>query len=382
LIDALVVGSSFVEAHQAFFESRARNVEISAVRADSDRLRVRIDGSSIVFKIRLCAGQHHRPAIVARRLCNCLGVEVDKLLLALIAQRVERGLGDQRVVFGEIVDEFDVLIDRAGVVVHARKRGDEAAAQGGDLRLARVGGKRRVAEERDLIEIELFEALVVASLRVGVGHGGEVLAAIRRVLQQSGEQIARLLELFRVGLLARGFIGELRAERRIGVLCGLQQHGNGLRLHLHAPVEIDGGAHDAENLGIIVVERFDVFLGRDEILAALVEANQLIAKLQARDRVGGQRGLLFERVLADMFERFLLRQRFDVLSLLDGGGGIGDGVEERRYLLLAILRLKNFHAQIDCGHGWIRERSQLGGTLVDQVAELRPARQFEQTKFS
>ena len=380
-IDAFVVGGSFVEAHQAFFEPGALHIEIGAVGSDRDRLRIGIDGGRIVLQIRLCASQHHRPAIIAWRLGNGLGVEVDQLLLALVTQRVERGLGDQRVVFRKVIDEFDVLIDRTRIVIQSRQRGDEATAQSDDLRLTRVGGKRRIAKEHDLVEIELLQTLVVARLRVGVGQGGEVRAIVGRIFQQSGQQVARRLELFRVGFLARGFIAELRAEGGIGILRGLQQHRDGLRLHLHAPVEIDCRAHDSESLRIVVVERLDILLGRGEILAALVKADQLIAKLQAGDRIGGQRGLLFERVLANGLERLLLRQDFDIFSLLDRSSAIGDRVEERGHLLFAILRLKNLHLQIYRGHGRIRERPQLRRALVNQVAEFRPARQFEQTKF-
>ncbi len=133
-------------------------------------------------------------------------------------------------------------------------------------------GKRCVAEERDLAEIELLEPFIVASLRVGVGHRGKILAVVGRVFQQSGKQVARLLELFRVGFLTCSFVRELFTEVRIRVLRGLQQHGDGLRLHFHTPVEIDSGAHDSENLWIVVVERLDVLLRCGEILTALVEA--------------------------------------------------------------------------------------------------------------
>ena len=196
------------------------------------------------------------------------------MLLPLVAQRIQSGFGDQRVIFRKVVDQFDVLIHRARIVVHARERGDQAAAQGSNLRFARIGRKRRIAESGDLVEIELLQPLVVARLRVRVGHSGEIFAVVGSVFQQSGKQVARLLKLFCVGRFARGFIGELRAQRGIGIFRGLQQHGNRLRLHLHAPVEIDGGAHHAENLRILAVERFDILLGSGEILAALVELDQ------------------------------------------------------------------------------------------------------------
>ena len=111
-----------------------------------------------------------------------------------------------------------------------------------------------------------------------------------------------MLELFRVGLFAGSLVGELSAESGIGILRGLQQNVDCLLLHLHAPVEVDGGADDAEDLGIFAVEHFDILLGFGEVFTAFVEANQGVAKLQASDRVGGERGLLFDGVLADGFE--------------------------------------------------------------------------------
>ena len=79
-------------------------------------------------------------------------------------------------------------------------------------------------------------------------------------------------KLFRLGFLSCSFVSELLTQVRIRVFRGLQQYADGLRLHFHAPVEIDGGAHDAENLWIVAIQRLDVLLRCSEILTALVEA--------------------------------------------------------------------------------------------------------------
>jgi len=53
LINMFVVGSSFVKAHQAFFEPRARRVEVGTVGSKRNRLGIGVDGSRIVLQVRL-----------------------------------------------------------------------------------------------------------------------------------------------------------------------------------------------------------------------------------------------------------------------------------------------------------------------------------------
>ena len=132
-------------------------------------------------------------------------------MLALVAKCVQRGLGDERVVFRKIIDELDVLVDRAGVVLHTSKRGDQATAQNGDLGFARIRRKWCIVEERDFVEIEFPQALIVARLRVSIRHGRKVFGVVRRIFQKLGEQIARLLILFRTSRFAGCLICELLA---------------------------------------------------------------------------------------------------------------------------------------------------------------------------
>ncbi len=62
----LVVGDSFVEAHQTFFEPGTRGVEIDAIRPNGNGLGVGLNRSPIVLEIGLDPGQHHGPVVVAR----------------------------------------------------------------------------------------------------------------------------------------------------------------------------------------------------------------------------------------------------------------------------------------------------------------------------
>src|ERR1019366_6861083 len=139
-------------------------------------------------------------------------------------------------------------------------------------------------------------------------------------------------------------------------------------------------------LRIVAVERFDILLGRLEILATFVQANQRIANLQARYRIRRECGLPLQRVLANGFERFLLRQVFDVFGLFDGGCAVCDRVEEGLHFRLAVLRFQNLYAQIDRTkigrrHRGVGRRDDFGSALIDQVAELRAARKCEQPEF-
>jgi len=195
-------------------------------------------------------------------------------LLPLVTQRIQSRLRDQSVILGKVVDELNILINRACIVIHASECGNQAASQSGNLRLSGIGRKRSATEERDLFQIELFEAVVVTRFCIGVRHRGEIFAVIRRILQQAGEQLSGLLELFRTGRLTRSFVAELRAQPRVRILCGLQKHRNRLGLHLHAPVEVNRRTNNTENPGILAIERLDIFLRGCEIFAALVEPDQ------------------------------------------------------------------------------------------------------------
>src|ERR1035441_9707662 len=103
------------------------------------------------------------------------------MLLALVAEREQRGLADERVVFRKIVDQLDVLVDRARVVLHAGESGDQPTTQGSNLGFAHIRRKGRIAEERNFVEVELLETMVVARLSVGIGHGSEGFSIIRRI---------------------------------------------------------------------------------------------------------------------------------------------------------------------------------------------------------
>ena len=112
--------------------------------------------------------------------------------------------------------------------------------------------------------------MVVARLGVSISHGSEELGIVRRIFQQLGEQIARLLELLCLGRFAGSLIGELLAQIGIGFFCRLQQNGNRLRIILGAPIKVDGRADHSENLGILPIKRGDILLGRCEVLPPFV----------------------------------------------------------------------------------------------------------------
>ena len=91
------------------------------------------------------------------------------------------------------------------------------------------------------------------------------------------EDFPRLREEVRLGRFARSLKSELLAKLVVGVLGSLLEHGNRLRIQLHAPVEVRRGTHHAEYLRIIVVERLHISLRGGEILAALVQTGECVA---------------------------------------------------------------------------------------------------------
>ena len=70
-------------------------------------------------------------------------------------------------------------------------------------------------------------------------------------------------------------------------------------------------------------------------------------------------------MLADSFERFLLRELLDVFSLLNCACAADHGVQERFQLRLAVLRFENLDAQVHGCHGWIISSGNLGGALIN-----------------
>jgi len=95
--------------------------------------------------------------------------------------------------------------------------------------------------------------------------------------------------------------------------------------------------------------------------SALRIADHGVAKLEASHRVGGERSLPFERVLANGFERFLFRQILDVLRFLNRGCAGGDRVEEPFHFRLAVLSFQHLHSQQHGRHGWVWRCGDFGG---------------------
>ena len=141
-IQTFIIRGRVVEAHQAVLKLCAPNEEVRAVRANGDGFAVGRNRRRIIFEVGLNTSQNHRPAEITRRGSDSLRVEVHKLLLALVTLCVQRGFSHQSLVLWKIVDQFDVLIDGARVVLHARKRRNQTPAQAGDLRFARLCRQR------------------------------------------------------------------------------------------------------------------------------------------------------------------------------------------------------------------------------------------------
>ncbi len=198
------------------------------------------------------------------------------------------------------------------------------------------------------------------------------------------EQIPCLLVLLRLSRLASGLISELRPQVGISIFGSLQQNRNRLRMILGPPVEIDRRPHHTQYFLIFAVECFHILLSRLKVFAAFVQANQRIAKLQAGYGIDRERGLPLQRVLANRFQRFLLRQVFDVFRLLDGGSTARDRVQQSFHFRLAVLRFQNLYPKIDRSHrkvGRAGRCDDFRSALIDELAELRAARECEQPEF-
>ncbi len=182
LIHPVVFADRLIEAHHTFGEAGAGNAQVGAVRADGDGLCIGFDGPGEIFQAGLDTSENHRPAVVARRLLNCLGVVVHQLRLALVAGGKEGGFNDYVFVLRENVDDLHILVHRPGIVGEPSERRNQAAAKRGDTRFAFVRGKGCIAKQRDRVEIELLQPLLIARLSVGVSQSSEVLAVVGRIL--------------------------------------------------------------------------------------------------------------------------------------------------------------------------------------------------------
>ena len=310
-----------------------------------------------------------------------LGVIVHQLLLAFVARDIERSFRHNIFILGKNVDDFDVLVHCPSVVVQACERRNQSAAKRGDACFAIIGGERRVAKQRDFLEIELLQPLLIAGLGVSVGYRSEVLAVVGRILQKLGEYFPRLWEETRLCRFTRRLKGELLPKFGISVLRGLLEHGNRLRIEFHAPVEVRCGTHHAKYFRIIVIERLDVSLRRRKILVTFVKTSKRVTQLQPRDWVRSQGRLLLQRVLPHRFHRFLLRQIFDLGGLLDCRCASDHRIQEIRELRLAVLRFEDAHAQENSRHGRACRGCRLLCFAIDDVAELRPRGERQETRL-
>ncbi len=171
------------------------------------------------------------------------------------------------------------------------------------------------------------------------------------------------------------------AKVGVGVLRSLLKNGNGLRIQLHAPVEVRRGTYHAEYLRIVVIERLHISLRGCEIFAALVQTGECVAQLQSRDGVRSQGRLPFQGVLPHGFQGFLLREIFDFGGLLDGVGGANHGIQIAHQLRLAVLHFEDAHAQENGSHGSPGGGRRFLRFAVDKVAELRPRGQGQEPRL-
>ena len=94
-------------------------------------------------------------AVVFRRISRRLDVVVDKLLPPAVAVGIPRRLADERLIVGEAIDDFDVLIDGRRMLTELGQRRNQSATQRGKLLSLTGGGKIGLAQRRDLRFVEL-----------------------------------------------------------------------------------------------------------------------------------------------------------------------------------------------------------------------------------
>src|SRR6267143_6940289 len=186
---------------------------------------------------------------------------------------------------------------------------------------------------------------------MSVGYGSEVLAVVGRIFYELGEYLPRLREEVRLTRFARSLKSELLAKPGVGVRRGLLEHGNGLRIELHAPIEVRRGTHYAEYFGILTVKRLHISLRGGEILTRFVQMGECVAQLQPRDWIRSQGRLLFQGMLPHGFQGFLLGEILDFCGLLDGRDAADHGVQEGHQLRFAVLYFEDTHAQENSRHG-------------------------------
>ena len=294
-----IVGDCRIELEQPFPKRAARGREVGPVGTDRRGGGVGGNRRREVLEFRLQPGQKHWPAVVARRTGSGLFVVVDQLRGPSVLPRVASRLPQQPFVIRITVDDLDVLVDGAGMIVQARERRDQSATQPGHAARALVGRQRRRPHRLDRRSIEVAQLRIVLRDGKAVGHGREILGIEWIVGKQPAQQVASAPVVVHPDGFAGGLEGQLPLQRRIRIGGGARQHVHGFAAQVVPPVIVDSLAHDAKNSTVVGVHRLERPPGDIELAARLMEAHQRTAQLQLLDRVGHRVDLARQRSRAD-----------------------------------------------------------------------------------
>ena len=126
-----------------------------------------------------------------------------------MADRVQRGLGGKIFIVGISIDDLDVLVHAPGIIFQRCKWRNQRPPERRNLALALFPGDICSTEKRNSLKIEIAQSGIVSAVQVGIGHGRCIFVVMRRLLQESAQQLARRLELPGIGHFAGGFVGKL-----------------------------------------------------------------------------------------------------------------------------------------------------------------------------
>ena len=130
LIQLGVRSRSVIEAKQTLLQTRTGRVEIDSIRPDRLGSRVSADGCREILKVRLDACFDQGPAEIARRIVRGLVVIRSQLLRAAMTVRITGRFPGELFILRIAVQNFDVLIDRAGIIFQTCEDGDQSTTHG------------------------------------------------------------------------------------------------------------------------------------------------------------------------------------------------------------------------------------------------------------
>ena len=178
-VKILVRFDRLIEARQFLFQLCLRDPQVQPIRTNRNGAIISRNGRRVILELRFEARQRDVQPHVFGRFGGCLGVITGQPRLKPVPCREQSRIFDQILIFRVSVDDFDILIDRRGILLQLLQRRDDAAPQTGHALVALDDRNGRVAHVRNLGSIEIAELLILACARIRIRHGCQVIRVER-----------------------------------------------------------------------------------------------------------------------------------------------------------------------------------------------------------